>query len=199
MQIDFANDSSAVRLFVAVELDRAAKAAIAEEQRRIAASLRDARSSLKWVKPDQMHLTLVFLGEVPEEQASKLVDAVGRPVSLPPFEIAFAGLGMFPPHGAPHVLWIGATDAARNLADLQQEMASRAAACGVALESRPFHPHLTLGRWSRSRASDRRIADGSSSAAVIARVDVREATLFHSRLGPSGSTHIALTRATLSG
>jgi RNA 2',3'-cyclic 3'-phosphodiesterase len=188
-----------VRLFIAVELDEAAKNAIAREQKRIAPAMRESRSTLKWVKRDQMHLTLVFLGEVAEERASIVVEAVERPLAQRPFELAFGGLGTFPSQGAPRVLWLAILDGAKALVELQREMADRAAGCGIALESRPFSPHLTLGRWRESRPSDRRAALGSPGPSVVARVHVEAATLFHSRLSSSGSTHTPLARATLSG
>ena len=67
-----------MRLFVAVDLDDAARTAIAAEQKRVAAAMDDARSSVTWVKPDRMHLTLVFLGEVSDAHAPAIVDAVSR-------------------------------------------------------------------------------------------------------------------------
>jgi 2'-5' RNA ligase len=187
-----------MRLFIAVELDDEAKDAIGAEQKRIASAMRESRSMLKWIKRDQMHLTLVFLGEVPEARVPALTEAVRQPVAQPPFDLAFGGLGTFPPHGAPRVLWVAVLDGAKNLVDLQRVMAARVVACGIALESRPFSPHLTLARWRDSRPSDRRAALASPGGSVIARVRVPAATLFHSRLSPSGSTHTPLARATLS-
>jgi 2'-5' RNA ligase len=187
-----------MRLFVAVDLDDAARAAIHAEQKRIASAMRDARSPLKLVHADQMHLTIVFLGEVAEAAAPAIVDAVGRPVAIAPFDLVFEGAGVFPPHGAPRVLWIGVGAGARELGDLQRELAGRVAACGVSLESRPFHPHLTLARWRESRPADRRKALDAADVGVAARVRVTSATLYHSTLSSAGSTHTVLTRATLS-
>src|SRR5262245_51634019 len=145
-----------MRLFVAVDLDEAARAAVAVEQKRVAAALGDARKSVRWVKPDHLHLTLVFLGEVPEEQAVTIAAAVGRPLDASSFDVTFQGIGVFPPHGPPRAVWIGVTDGAAELIELQRTLAERVAREGLALESRPFQPHLTLGRWRNSRPSDRR-------------------------------------------
>jgi RNA 2',3'-cyclic 3'-phosphodiesterase len=187
-----------VRLFIAIELDGTAREAIAAEQKRIASSMRDARGSLKWVRPEQMHLTIVFIGEVDEARAASIVEVVCRPVAAVPFDLVFQGAGVFPPHGAPRVLWIGVSRGLAELTDLQREMASRVANCGMELESRPFHPHLTLGRWRESRPSDRRKALEAANENVVAHVHVAAATLFHSKLSSAGSTHTPLTRATLS-
>ena len=188
-----------MRLFVAVDLDDAARAAIAAEQKRVAAALGDARSSVKWVRPDHMHLTLAFLGEVSDAQAPAIVDAVSRPVARPPFGITFQGLGVFPNHGGPRALWVGITDGAAELSDLQREIAGRVTDAGSALESRPFHPHLTLGRWRQSRPSDRRRVMAASRPDAIARVAVPMATLYQSRISSAGPTYTSLARATLSG
>src|SRR5262249_60404254 len=105
----------------------------------------------KWVRREQMRLTLVFLGGVPEARAAVVVDAIGAAIAQPPFDLTFAGLGVFPPRGAPNVLWIGAGSGADASIALQRELADRVERVGIALERRPFHPHLTLARWKTSR------------------------------------------------
>lgn len=185
-----------MRLFIAIDLDDDARAAIAAEQQRLKQALRSA-PSLKWVRPEQMHLTLVFIGEVDEARAAQIGIAVGPPIPVPPFDLVFAGAGMFPPRGRPNVLWIGAADGEAQAIAVQREIASRVAACGVSLETRPFHPHLTLARWRDSRPSDRqRVLDAATNRAV-ARVRVDAATLYHSKLSPAGPTYTPLARAAL--
>jgi RNA 2',3'-cyclic 3'-phosphodiesterase len=185
-----------MRLFAAVDLSEDARAAIAAQQTRIAAAL-GAKASLKWVKPEHAHLTLVFLGNVDADRATSVVEAVGRDVDLAPFDMVLEGVGVFPPRGAPRVLWIGIAGGAAAVTTLQRELAARVAALGIALEDRPFHPHLTLGRWRDSRPSDRDRAVRAAPPAAIARVRVEYATLYESRLSPSGPAYTALTRANL--
>ena len=96
-------------------------------------------------------------------------------------------------------IWIGVTGGAEALVDLQHEMARRVAAAGVTLETRPFRPHVTVGRWRHSRPSDRRGALAAATSLVLARTTVARATLYHSRPSPAGSTYTALAHATLSG
>ena len=187
-----------MRVFVAIDLDEAARAAIADEQRRLKAALGETGSSVKWVRADHMHLTLVFLGEVPEPGVQALVDAVNEPVAQAPFDLAFGGIGVFPPRGAPSVLWVGAATGAGESIELQRQLADRARRLGVAPEHRPFHPHLTLARWKTSRGADRPRALAAGSERVIATVRVDHATLYHSRLSPAGPTYTPLARATLS-
>jgi 2'-5' RNA ligase len=188
-----------MRLFVAVDLDDTARTAIAAEQKRVAAAMGDARSSVTWVKPDRMHLTLVFLGEVSDAHAPAIVDSVSRPVAMTAFSITFQGLGVFPSHGGPRALWVGITDGGADLSELQREIARRVTDAGVVLDARTFHPHLTLGRWRQSRPSDRRRILSASRPDVVARVAVPAATLYQSRISSAGPTYTALARANLSG
>ena len=142
-----------MRLFVAVDLSEEARQAMAAEQKRIASALGVGQTSLKWVRQEHMHLTLVFLGSVDEPRARTVVDVIGRDVDAAPFDMVFDGVGAFPPHGEPRVLWTGVTQGAADLVALHRELGQRAAALGIALEDRSFHPHLTLGRWRESRAA----------------------------------------------
>jgi RNA 2',3'-cyclic 3'-phosphodiesterase len=185
-----------VRLFVATDLDAAAREEIAALQWRLGRRVRD-QSSLKWTKPDQMHLTLVFIGEADEALAAKLIVAMQPVAEQPAFDVTFGGVGMFPPHGAPRVLFLGVQAGAAETTALQREIGDRFERVGVARESRPFHPHLTLGRWRESRSADRRAVGEVSDTGVVARVHVDHATLYRSQPSSAGSIYTPLARATL--
>ena len=185
-----------LRLFAAVELSDETRLAIAAEQKRIAARF-SGKSMLRWVKPEQAHLTLVFLGNVDAARAPAVIESVGRDVDLPPFEMALDGLGVFPPRGAPRVLWVGVTDGAQETTLLQRVIARRVTSLGIAIEERSFHPHLTIARWRESRPADRDRALDTGSRGTLARVAVRAATLFESRLSPAGPAYTALAHANL--
>jgi RNA 2',3'-cyclic 3'-phosphodiesterase len=187
-----------VRLFVAVDLDDNARAAIGAEQKRIAAALGEGRSAVTWVQSDRMHLTLVFLGEVEEMRVPAVVEAIRRHVEAQPFEVVLENIGMFPPRGAPRAVWLGVSDGARQLSDLRDEIAARVGRLNIELESRPFRPHLTLGRWRASRSADRRRVLTAVKPGQLARLTVDGATLYQSRLSSSGPAYTALARATLS-
>jgi len=185
-----------LRLFVAIDLSDEAREAVAAEQTRIADAL-GPKASMKWVKPAAAHLTLVFIGGVDAARAASLVEAIAVGVDLEPFDMVLEGAGAFPPRGAPKVLWIGTTAGAAELIALRRRLSSRISGLGVALEARPFHPHLTIGRWRESRPSDRDRALASARPGALAQVRVEHATLYESRLSPSGPAYIALTRANL--
>jgi RNA 2',3'-cyclic 3'-phosphodiesterase len=186
-----------MRLFVAVDLSRAAQDAMAAEQKRIAAALGREGAPLKWVRPDQAHLTLVFLGSVDAARVPPLVEAVGRDLDAAPFDMVIGGIGVFPSRGAPRAVWAGVAAGARELTGLHQALAARIVEQGVALEQRPFHPHLTLARWPGSRGADRGRALATARPDAIARQRVAWATLYESRISSSGATYHSLTRATL--
>ena len=187
-----------MRLFVAVDLDDEARAAIATTQKRVARALADSSSKVAWVKPDRIHLTLVFLGEVEDVRVPALVETMGRRVVGEPFDMTLENIGVFPPRGAPLVVWVGVSEADAALRALHDVLAQRVAAHDIPIESRPFSPHLTLGRWRTSRPSDRRRVIGAAQPGRIARVHVDAATLYHSRLSSAGPTYTPLARATLS-
>jgi RNA 2',3'-cyclic 3'-phosphodiesterase len=185
-----------MRLFLAVDLDDSSRQAIAREQERIRRASRDG-SPARWAAPEQMHLTLVFIGQVDEPTAEAIATDVREPVTMQPFDLTFAGLGVFPPHGAPRALWIGAGAGAQLVHELRDELDARVRRRGVALEERPFKPHLTLARWRSARPSDRRRVLAHASDRTITHLHVDHASLYHSRLSSAGSTYIELARANL--
>ena len=185
-----------MRLFTAIDLDDAARDAVARLQRRLSERPSGDRS-LKWVDPSRMHLTLVFLGEVADARVPAIVESLSPPIDVPRFAIAFQGLGVFPPRGAPRVLWLGVAQGAAALAAVQGHVVKRLESLGVALEDRPFHPHLTLARWRDSRPSDRTRALAAGINEPIAPLGVDSIALYQSRLSSAGSTYTVLARATL--
>ena len=200
-----------MRLFVAVDLPDEAKHAIGVHQRLIADVLSKSKDGLRRIEPARMHLTLLFLGEVLDNQVPTMVESMNAPADMAPFDIVFGGLGVFPPRGAARVLWMGITEGADSLAHLQHDLAERIRALGIAFDDRPFHPHLTIGRWRKSgrrRGIEarrdtpehlRREAFALDRSRRIACMQVTRATLYQSRLSASGPAYAALAHANLSG
>jgi 2'-5' RNA ligase len=188
-----------VRLFAAVDLDRATRDAIAAEQRRIQASLGSSNAAPRWVAAERAHLTLVFLGHLDQARVPAVVEAMTHDVALAPFAVTFGGLGTFPLRGAPRVLWLGVNGGIDALGLLQQQIEARIAACGVAIEARAFHPHLTLGRWTSSGPADRAQALRAARPGTVAGERVARVTLYESRLSASGAAYVALAHANLIG
>ena len=183
-----------MRLFVAIDLASGVRASIAREQERLARLL--AERQPRWVRPEQIHLTLAFIGEAADERVPAIVETMSHDISLPPFQVVLGGFGMFPTHGAPRVLWMGVVEGAEAVVDLQHEVVRRLNHAGVVSEERVFRPHLTLGRWRLGRPSDRSRVS-TEAVRVIEAGTVEAITLYESRMSSSGAIHQALTRARL--
>ena len=183
-----------MRLFTAIELNDEARAALEAEQRRLAARVADRSGTLRWVRAEHLHLTLVFIGETPEARAARLIEAMGADIPVAPFHVAFGGCGLFPPRGAPRVLWIGALEGADEIIELHAQVAERLKHIDIAVDERRFAPHLTLARWRQEARGRLQLPDDGE---VIARIQVERVTLFESRLSSAGPTYTALTHARL--
>jgi RNA 2',3'-cyclic 3'-phosphodiesterase len=182
-----------MRLFVAVGLEKEVRDAAAQLIEQLDRALHGHRSSgrkglVKWVEPDNLHLTLRFIGEVDEATSDVVRETLKKPLSEPPFTSSFEGLGVFPPNGPPRVIWVAATEGADALGRMHREVEERLTALGLAREDRPFRAHLTLGRFREpAGAETRRLLQGHE--AVLGRCRVVEATLYSSRLSPAGPSY----------
>lgn len=192
-----------MRLFLAIEVDEAVRAAAAAVQRHVAVALGSEASALRMVRPAQLHLTLVFLGEVSDDRVPTMMAALEAPLDAAPYTLTFGGIGVFPAHGAPRVLWVGVVRGAAETVAVHGAVLARlirlAAASGtdVNADERTFTPHLTIGRWRDGRPRHRRALQRVEVAEMRSRVDA--VTLFQSQLGPAGATHTALVRTRLGG
>ncbi|PWT83821.1 MAG: RNA 2',3'-cyclic phosphodiesterase [Blastocatellia bacterium] len=190
-----------MRLFVAIELNDETRQAISAEQNRLQEKLGTPASGrtegLRWVRPEHMHLTLAFLGEIATDRVQTIVEVMQQPIDVEPFSIVFGGLATFPAHGAPRVAWLGLTSGAADVAAVHRHVTRRLEGVGIAPESRSFHPHLTLGRWRASTAADQRRILAAGRSDKIGHVVVETVTLIHSRLSPAGPTYAPLCEARL--
>jgi RNA 2',3'-cyclic 3'-phosphodiesterase len=190
------------RLFIAVDIDESTRGQVA----RVAADLRlavEKQTTASWVRPDRMHLTLLFFGSVDAVLEERIRGALAQPVRESPFDLTFRGLGFFPERGSPRVLWLGIGDGLPELRRIQKILEHTSAAppervgpLDVA-RGRPFTPHLTLARFRDRvpRAKIVKIADIPASAGP-SRID--RVTLYESRLSPAGPTYVPLAEALLS-
>ena len=190
-----------MRLFVAVDLDETARAAAAGSARTLAARLpgTDAPSPVRWIPPEQLHLTLRFLGEVAERQAAAVQHVLSLPWDTAAFTSSLADVDLFPLSGAPRVVWLGVDKGREQLVELKSELDRRLAPVGFAPETRPFRAHLTLGRVRRQAA-----ISGPALRAMLsgcghetARWVVGRVTLYESRMSFRGATYHVVQSAML--
>ena len=107
---------------------------------------------VRWVRPDNIHLTLKFLGAIDEAQ----VEPIGRilenlTAGIEPFKLQVRGFGAFPNARNPKVIWVGMDDHQQRLVQFQEKLEATLATIGFAPEKRGYSPHLTLGRIKESR------------------------------------------------
>ena len=188
-----------MRLFLALDLDSAARAQTAEVQSRLrrAAAFRDV--ALRWVPPENLHLTLAFLGEMNADRAARVMRAAAEPWSHPPFRVELASAEVAPRSGAPRTVWLPVSAGRPELARLHAEVCARMGQL-LAVPVDPRLPgHVTLGRVRRaSRPSRRRMSTALARLTAPAPGWKAEAVALHeSRLAPGGASYRVLARAPL--
>lgn len=182
-----------VRLFVACEVPDDVKEVIGQ----VIDSLRArSGSAVRWIRPEGVHVTLKFLGEVPVRQlpATKLAiqEAV---VGHSPFELEFSNIGTFGGREGLRIMWVGIAGDVLRLEALVRAVNAALAVVGFEPERRPFRPHLTLGRV-RDEISTRQRAE---IEVAVGKMDVppsgwrtSQVSLMRSRLGPEGAKYEVL-------
>ncbi len=186
-----------MRSFCAVDIPEEVKGRLTEW----IARLRPLARGVKWVSPQAMHLTLHFFDDLPEEDLAAVSAALGATMGLArPFPFALCGLGSFGQAGKIRVVWCGVEEPSGALAELHRSLESALAAIGFPGESRPFHPHLTLGRL-RVPSFEPRLSEElkRSAGSAAGEVAVRNATLYQSTLTPAGPVYRVLGRFPLGG
>jgi 2'-5' RNA ligase len=186
-----------MRLFIAIVLSEPIREALAQAQ----AHLKYAGADVKWVAKDNIHLTLKFLGEVPEgklQQIKDALDEIGK--SFTPFEISLAGLGAFPNISSPRVIWVGLDKGAAESADVAARVDEAMEGLGFAKEPRPFAAHLTIGRV-RSLKNKEALKEKITGYGlrVTGYETIYSIALFQSTLTPKGPLYTRLHEAKFAG
>jgi RNA 2',3'-cyclic 3'-phosphodiesterase len=182
-----------VRLFVAIDISDDTRRQLREARRALERRLADAGRAprVTWVAEAAAHVTLRFIGEVPDEIADRIRAALTSPVACPPYVLEFSGVGVFPNSRRPRVVWIGATKGQEETARVAAAVNARLAPILGAGEDRPFRAHLTVGRVKEPTPFDWDAALATVTASRTAsRID--HVTLYQSRTSPEGPTYTAL-------
>jgi 2'-5' RNA ligase len=178
------------RSFFAVELS----VEIAAGVRRIQGALRECASGVRWVRPEGIHLTLKFLGEVEPDRIEVIVQKAEDTIhGISPFAVAIRGGGGFPTPKNPRVIWIGVEDHSGMLTQLQARLEAGMAEIGFTQERRGYTPHLTVGRL-RSGKGSKTVAQvlDALKASYLGSMEVQEVILFRSHLKPTGAEYTKL-------
>jgi RNA 2',3'-cyclic 3'-phosphodiesterase len=189
-----------MRLFVAVDPDAAVRQRAVEIGDRVVRAWRASgahRPAVSWVKPENLHLTLRFLGEVDDARAEDLARWLKEPLTVPACEVEFSGLGVFPPGGPPRVIWIGVSQGAPELERLAAEIERHLESWGFGRADRSFQSHLTIGRCRQPLTASARDELLGVRAGHVGRCRIEEVVLYRSLLSPAGSRYVAIARAPL--
>lgn len=183
-----------MRLFVAIPLPPALAARASE-------ILPTSLPALRRVKPENLHVTLAFLGWTPDERLDEVTDAAREGTAgVVRFELAFEGAGRFPPRGRPRVVWIGIADGGPSVLQLATGVSAGLRSRGLRFDDRPLAPHLTLARVpdDASGAEAKTVAAALESlAAPRLQFMVDEIAVVQSVLSPKGPRYTALATVRL--
>ncbi|HET6879050.1 MAG TPA: RNA 2',3'-cyclic phosphodiesterase [Pirellulales bacterium] len=186
-----------LRTFIAVEMS----SEVRSRARQLVNLLQGTGAKVTWVKPEAMHLTLKFLGEVELIDTPAVCEAVKTAVAeLPPFEIVVSGAGAFPAADRPRTIWLGVSEGNGELVVLHDAVERALAKLGFRQENRRFRPHLTLGRVRGDRdlrELGQLIVKHADFVGGVSSVD--EVTVFSSELEAEGPLHEPLAVAPLNG
>jgi 2'-5' RNA ligase len=173
-----------MRLFVSVPIPEPLAESLGRERRRWEARF----PAVRWAKPDTYHFTLKFLGEVPEDRRAEIERTLNAAAQVPAFPAELRGLGAFPPEKSPRVLWVGLGEGRQAMAQLAARVESALSRAGFPPEEKPYHPHLTVGRF---KPGARAIPPQAEEPYGRFRAD--RLRLMKSELKPEGAVHSVLS------
>jgi 2'-5' RNA ligase len=191
-----------IRAFIAIELSDEARAAVAKLQNRLKTLV--PAQTVRWTAPENIHLTLHFLGNIEASQ----VDSVKQLLPLsgsacPAFSLSLSGLGCFPNTRRPRIVWTGVLGQTEALVKLYHDLGKRLLAIGYTPEARPYAPHLTIGRVREGLPAQQLTRLGQilereqNKVDELAELRVVEIALMQSDLKPGGPVYIQLAHASL--
>ncbi|MBF0170100.1 MAG: RNA 2',3'-cyclic phosphodiesterase [Nitrospinae bacterium] len=189
--------TSTRRLFFAFDLPEP----IRDEVVRLVESFALPPAEVRPVKGENLHITLKFLGDNPPERIDDLVAAAHRAVAeVSPFSLSIEGIGLFPNHDKPRVLWLGVLGDLGKAQGLEQALSNELLPLGVVPDERSYAPHLTVGRVVTDRVRGRLARLVREKKGVGAGImPVTGITLYESALHPDGSVYRPLAAIPLGG
>jgi 2'-5' RNA ligase len=185
-----------MRTFIAIKLPQNIRTGLSNIQD----ELKQTGADVKWVKPDNIHLTLKFLGEIDDSLAEKIKSVISAAAQqTPSFNLSLSQLGAFPKIQFPRVIWIGVNNdqpVIKMAKDLEQELIK----IGIPTESRAFNSHITLGRVRSAqnrRALSEKLETLNKPSSSQPEFTVSGITLFKSTLTPQGPIYEAISDSPL--
>ena len=188
-----------LRTFIAVEIPREIQSAIYQSTVNLRQTIN--QSYIRWVLPQNIHITLKFLGDVSPANLELLKQMLkAETAQVDPFSIQVGALGVFPGLRHPRVIWIG-IDAPPALESLQRGIETATTRLGYEAENRPYSPHLTIARFNQRISTTElpqvRTILEKTSIGILGKVYIDAVHLFKSDLKPSGVVYSRLYTAPL--
>lgn len=186
--------SETIRSFIAIELNQE----IQQELGNLQAQLRKSDADIKWVKPENIHLTLRFLGNIDSSQIVDIKKVLNNlSTQTQSFQMNLSKIGAFPNLNYPKVIWVGVEEGKNQLIEINENLESRLEKNGFSRENRSFHPHITLGRVKSQKNRDRlKFQIQSINFLSKNKMIAQKITFFKSILAPEGSIYASLHEAT---
>ena len=183
-----------MRTFIAIEIPAPVKTALAQLQ----AELRQTGADVGWTNPENIHLTLRFLGEVEEARLPELKRLCAEiAAQCSSFSLRVKDTGYFPNAKQPRVLWAGLAGEVSLAQELQQRLEAGLTALGFAPEDKRFKPHLTIGRVKSGKNLRQLVAKLEMYSLPELSFAVGEIVLLKSELHPAGARYTPLVKAAL--
>ncbi len=183
-----------IRTFIALELSD-------EIHRKLAQLIDDLKKGVqftparpKWVRPESIHMTLKFLGNIEENMVDRIAEVLKHAAAeTEPFLLKVRNLGVFPDERRPRVLWVGVTNGDEETCALQKKIDEGLSPLGFDREKRPFHPHLTLARIKSLRGTAAMMGVvRSHKSRYVGECQIDRIILFRSELHPEGARYTKL-------
>jgi len=171
-----------MRLFIAIDMPENVKGILSDLCREI--------PGVRWVPQEQLHLTLLFLGDIGQEKLDLLCNALAD-VTIQQFTLTLGRTGCFPHPKAPRILWVG-IDPHPALAELALCVRQAVETCGIPIEEKPFSPHITVARIRQPGTCNATGFINRPVHPLPVSFPVREFTLYQSSLTPQGAIHTAI-------
>lgn len=187
--------SETLRSFIAIDIP----GNILSEIRELQEGIKDYGFKIRWVRPESIHLTLKFLGDIKAVKINEIAEAISKTVvRYTPISLQAKGVGVFPGIKRPQVLWVGLAGQLEPLVSLQKTLDENLETIGFTMEKRPFKGHLTMGRM-KAKIDVKKFGDVlmtfrrfESEAFTADRI-----ILYKSELKPSGAVYTELASVSL--
>ncbi|MDM8515331.1 RNA 2',3'-cyclic phosphodiesterase [Desulfobacterales bacterium HSG16] len=186
-----------IRAFIAIKLPESVTSGILDLQK----DLKNKGLVIKWVRPENIHLTLKFLGNISLVEVNAAKHAIlDTTVNFAPFVLTAAKIGVFATVRKPRILWTGIKGDTKHLVDLQKSLDRQLAVAGFEPEKRPFKAHLTIGRFKKNGRFKKKNDPKMLSDAIMEfehfeskKFMADRIILFKSELRPSGAVYTEIS------